>query len=95
MTFLDKEWDEKGDIFIKKYGIVAYDRCYGGLSYSRNADKKVYAMKYSRPNSSETCFLTLEEITELMNKTLETGVDHLYEVVKDHPVPPLPPGCLS
>lgn len=36
----------------------------------------------------DVSFLTLKKITELMDQTLETGIDHLYEAVKDYPVPP-------
>ena len=86
MTFLDKEWDEKGILFYNQFGCVGFDLCYnsGLLSYSRNADKTVY----------KADFLTLEEVTDLMQKSLDTGVDYLYKACKDHPLPPFDPDVL-
>ena len=87
MELFDKEWFELCDRFDEHFGCVAPDmlNCCGQLSYDCRATKKSYKLQ----------ILTLEEIINLMQKSLETGVDHLYEAVKDHPVPPLPPGCYS
>ena len=77
MTFLDKDYNEKCYRFFAEYGAVSYDMCYDGqLTYSCKKKEKEY----------DVSFLTLEKITELMDKTLETGIDHLYEAVKDYPV---------
>ena len=86
MTFFDNDYTDKSDRFFDEYGIVGYWMLNGGrLTYS--------CKKTGIPYNAN--FLTLEKITELMDKTLETGVDHLYEAVKDYPVPPFPEGCLS
>ena len=73
--------------FSAKFGRVWYNmcNCCGELSYDCYATNQDYQLQ---------C-LTEAEIKRLILLSLETGVDHLYEACKDHPVPPLPPGCLS
>ena len=79
MTFLDKDYNEKCYRFFTKYGVVSNNMHYSGkLTYSCEKKDSEY----------DVSFLTLEKITELMDQTLETGIDHLYEAVKDYPVPP-------
>ena len=66
--------------FRKEFGRVGRDFCYdsGALSYARLADDITYLVS----------FLGEDEIRRLILLSLETGVDHLYEACKDHPLPP-------
>lgn len=66
--------------FREEFGWVGHDFCYdsGALSYARLSDDTTYSV----------CFLTEAEIKRLILLSLETGKDHLYEVCKDHPLPP-------
>lgn len=82
MELFDEEWFELCD-----RGNIAPDMLNGcgQLSYGCRATKKTYKLQ----------ILSFEEMVNLIKKSLETGKDHLYEAVKDHPVPPLPPGCYS
>ena len=72
--------------FREEFGWVGHDFCYdsGALSYSRLADNKTYSI----------FFLGETEIKRLILLSLDTGVDHLYEACKDHPLPPFDPDVL-
>ena len=77
---------EKYYRFRDEFGWVGHDFCYnsGALSYARLADGISYLV----------AFLSENEIKRLIILSLETGVDHLYEACKDHPLPPFDPDVL-
>ena len=85
MGILGLSWEDH-DAFLNKFGCVGYNMCYAGgaLSYARLADDITYSVS----------FLTEAEIKRLILLSLETGVDHLYEACKDHPLPPFDPNVL-
>ena len=63
--------------FCEKFGYIMYDMCNDGLPvYVKNENNTSYKLQS----------LTEKEINEFMIKSEETGIDHLYEAVKDYPV---------
>ena len=79
MEFIDLKdikLEEKHPHFFNTFGrIIYYDMCNAGLPF--------YEVKEGEYQLQD---LTFEEIEALIIKSEETGVDHLYEAVKNNPL---------
>ena len=79
MSFHDKIDTEVYQSFSKDFGVISYNMCNkgGDLAYIPKKDvEEIY----------DVSFLEEDILDSLIKKTVETGIDHLYEAVKDYPV---------
>ena len=82
---IEKEKEIENKFSTEFYGIAYRDVDSGMLVYIDADDATSYVVD----------FLTDNEVTKLMEKSLKDGVNYLYEKVKDHEyIPYYEPDCL-